>query len=88
MAEIEKGTIERIETRSDYDSPTQQKANPLEKVETIEAVALDNHHAFKGDESDGKVRWTAKKLLAACFLSMLYTGASASRPLISRTTPY
>lgn len=78
MAEIEKGVLERIETRSDYDSPTQQKANPLEKTDTnqtIQSVDLDNHQAFKGDDSDGKVIWTFKKLLAAAFLSMLYTGA-------------
>jgi hypothetical protein len=74
MAEIEKGTIERVETLSDYESPTHQKPNPLEKIETIQAVDLDNHQAFKGDDSDGKVFWTAKKLLAAAFLSMLYTG--------------
>ncbi|CZT15092.1 related to MFS drug efflux pump [Ramularia collo-cygni] len=75
MAETEKGTIERIETRSDYESPTRQKGSPLEKTDTIEAIALDNHHAFMGDDSDGKVRWTTKKLLAAGFLSMLYTGS-------------
>lgn len=77
MAETEKGVLERIETRSDYDSPTHQKANPLEKIETnqtIQSVDLDNHHAFKGDDSDGKVHWTLKRLLAAAFLSMLYTG--------------
>lgn len=72
MAEVEKGTIERIETLSDYGSP---KPDPLEKVETIQAVDLENHQAFKGDDSDGKVFWTVKKLLAAAFLSMLYTGA-------------
>ncbi|KAF2211094.1 hypothetical protein CERZMDRAFT_43939 [Cercospora zeae-maydis SCOH1-5] len=70
-------TLERLETNSDtasnYGRPT-----GLQKVETHEtlvAVDLENHQAFKGDDSDGKVAWTLKKVLAACFLSMLYTGS-------------
>lgn len=78
MAEVEKGSIERVETLSDNDSFAQQKHNPLEKIETIQAVDVENHQAFKGDNSDGKVFWTAKKLLAAAFLSMLYTGACSN----------
>lgn len=79
--EYEKGTLERIETRSDAETPATQKHNPLDKVETHEtlaAVDIENHQAFKGDDSDGKVHWTFKKLLAAAFLSMLYTGKQSS----------
>lgn len=75
--EHEKSTLERIETTSDSESPVAQKHNSLDKVETQETIAavdLENHQAFKGDNSDGKVHWTFKKLLAAGFLSMLYTG--------------
>ena len=76
--ELEKGTLERIETRSDAATPNEKSNNPLEKINTNEtllaAVDIENHQAFKGDDSDGKVYWTIKKLLAAAFLSMLYTG--------------
>ncbi|EME40496.1 hypothetical protein DOTSEDRAFT_55697 [Dothistroma septosporum NZE10] len=77
--ELEKGTIERIETRSEAATPDEKSNNPLEKTDTNEtllaAVDLGNHQAYKGDDSDGKVYWTSKKLLAATFLSMLYTGS-------------
>lgn len=75
--EYEKTTLERIETTSDAETPAAQAQNPLDKVETHETIAavdLENHRAFKGNDSDGKVHWTVKKLLAAAFLSMLYTG--------------
>lgn len=75
IADSEKGDLEQVETRSDDDS----RADPrhLEKLQTNETLAsvdIANHRAFKGDESDGKVAWTIKKLLASAFLSMLYTG--------------
>lgn len=68
--------LERVETNSDNAS-NHVRTNKLEKTETHEtlvAVDIENHQAFKGDDSDGKVAWTWKKLLAAAFLSMLYTG--------------
>ena len=74
MADVEKNEVlERVETR-DTDSPSEY---PLEKTttnDTLVPVDLENHQAFKGDDSDGKVEWTFKKLLAAAFLAMLYTG--------------
>ncbi|GIZ39520.1 hypothetical protein CKM354_000290100 [Cercospora kikuchii] len=36
---------------------------------------LLNQHAFKGDDSDGKVGWTFRKVLVISILSMLYTGS-------------
>ncbi|EME87107.1 uncharacterized protein MYCFIDRAFT_97314, partial [Pseudocercospora fijiensis CIRAD86] len=42
----------------------------------LAAVDLENHQAFKGDDSDGKVGWTVKRLLVCAFLAMLYTGQS------------
>ncbi|KAI5357506.1 putative major facilitator transporter Str1/Tri12, major facilitator superfamily [Septoria linicola] len=69
--------LERVETNSDNAS-NRGHTNKLEKSETHEtliAVDIENHQAFKGDDSDGKVAWTWKKLLAAAFLSMLYTGS-------------
>lgn len=73
----EKGTLERIETSSDVETPTVQYRNPLEKSETKDTlipVDIANHQAFKGDDSDGKVSWTIRRLLACAFLAMLYTG--------------
>lgn len=69
--------LEQVETNSDNASNDYRAAGGLQKVETHEtlvAVDIENHQAFKGDDSDGKVAWTVKKILAACFLSMLYTG--------------
>jgi hypothetical protein len=37
-------------------------------------LAQQNKRAIKGDDSDGKVDWTVKSLLAALSLCMLYTG--------------
>ena len=77
MADVEKNEVlERVETR-DTDSPSEY---PLEKTttnDTLVPVDIENHQAFKGDDSDGKVEWTIKKLLAAAFLAMLYTGEDA-----------
>ncbi|GIZ38100.1 hypothetical protein CKM354_000152400 [Cercospora kikuchii] len=70
--------LEQVETNSDNASNDYRAAGGLQKVETHEtlvAVDIENHQAFKGDDSDGKVAWTVKKILAACFLSMLYTGS-------------
>jgi hypothetical protein len=84
MADNEKGThehISRVDTRSSNDDHSDPHHYPLEKTEThetIKAVDLDNQQAFKGDDSDGKVDWTPKKLLAAGFLCMLYTGTLPS----------
>lgn len=36
---------------------------------------IGNDRAFKGDDSDGKVNWTIKSVLAALTLGMLYTGS-------------
>ncbi|KAK6396573.1 hypothetical protein LTR65_008471 [Meristemomyces frigidus] len=71
MADIEKNQLEQVDTR-ETDSPSE---NVLEKQETLQHVDLTNPQAFKGDDSDGKVDWTARKLLAAAFLAMLYTGS-------------
>ena len=73
MADMEKNGLEQVETHvTDADSGDQKA--PLEKQETLQHVDLENHQAFKGDDSDGKVDWTIRKLLAAAFLAMLYTG--------------
>jgi hypothetical protein len=35
---------------------------------------IGNDRAFKGDDSDGKVNWSIKTVLACLTLGMLYTG--------------
>ncbi|KXS97771.1 hypothetical protein AC579_8823 [Pseudocercospora musae] len=75
----EKGVLERVETTSETGTPTAQYRNPLEKTDTNEtllaSVNIDNHQAFKGDDSDGKVAWSLKRLLVCALLAMLYTGS-------------
>lgn len=86
VAEVEKGGLERVETTSDAESRNADTHHGLEKTstqQTLAAVDVENHQAYKGDDSDGKVAWTFKKLMAAAFLSMLYTGRHTPR-----STPY
>ena len=56
-----------------HDSPISHSLN-LEKTQTLESIDVDNRHAFKGDDSDGKVKWGARSIASACFLAGLYTG--------------
>ena len=70
MSDMEKNQLELTET-NETDSPK----HALEKQETLQQVDLDNHQAFKGDDSDGVVDWTPRKLIAAAALAMLYTGS-------------
>lgn len=77
---------EKLGTQHDHlehvpTSHTQPSTPPdtkLEIQETLQHVDLENRHAFKGDDSDGKVEWNLRKLLAAAFLAMLYTGIISS----------
>lgn len=77
-AEIEKTAAEHIRPRSENDSPSPHHSTRSVKLEKdgglLEVVDLSNQQAYKGDDSDGKVAWTLRKLLAAGFLCMLYTG--------------
>lgn len=46
----------------------------LEKERTLEGIDVTNRYAIKGDDSDGKVIWSARSIFAAIFLAGLYTG--------------
>lgn len=72
MADLEKHELERFETQG-TDSPDNEK-HPLEHSETLAIVDISNSQAFKGDESDGKVEWNFRKLLAAFSMILLYEG--------------
>lgn len=50
------------------------KSNELHKVPTL-GVDIEDHEAEKGDDSDGRVTWTTKQILATIFLSALYVGS-------------
>lgn len=56
------------------DSPTDTSLN-LHKEKTLEGIDIQNSHAYLGDDSDGKVHWTFRSVLAAIFLAALYTGS-------------
>lgn len=49
------------------------KGDDLEKVETFD-IDPSNKKALKGDESDGKIDWTKKQIIATISLAMIYTG--------------
>ncbi|KIV98796.1 uncharacterized protein PV09_09448 [Verruconis gallopava] len=70
VSEKETGLAQQS-THSDATSPVD-----LRHEKTIsESIDLENKQAFKGDDSDGKVEWTVRKLFASAFLAMLYTGS-------------
>lgn len=77
MEKQELSHLEEVNTRQS-ESPT---GHDLKQAQTLEHVDLANRHAFKGDDSDGKVEWTSRKLLACGFLCMLYTGMNAPTQL-------
>lgn len=47
----------------------------LQKERTLEGIDMNNSHAVKGDDSDGKVEWNVRSMFAAVFLAALYTGS-------------
>jgi len=71
MEKEEAHHMERVNTNV-TDTPPELD---LTQEKTLAQVDIENHNAFKGDDSDGKVVWTVKKLAASAFLAMLYTGS-------------
>jgi hypothetical protein len=53
-----------------------QDASHIEnyEVEQEKNTPVHNQGPFKGDDSDGAVEWTLKKIIAAVSLAGLYTG--------------
>jgi hypothetical protein len=58
------------------DKPAEDEVDDFKKIDTVAALAVDveNRGAVKGDDSDGRVDWTPKKVVATIFLSGLYVG--------------
>jgi hypothetical protein len=50
----------------------------VDHVTTVDDLTpdIENRGAIKGDDSDGRVNWTTKQVLATLFLSGLYVGRS------------
>jgi hypothetical protein len=70
------------ETQLEHINTTQTESPPGEKLEvkhTLQHVDIENRYAFKGDDSDGKIEWTIRKIFASAFLAMLYTGTIPSK---------
>lgn len=57
-------------------SPTDTSLQ-LEQERTLEDIDTHNRNAYMGDDSDGKVTWGIRSILAAIFLAGLYTGKQA-----------
>jgi hypothetical protein len=71
----EKQEVEYVEHADE--SPT-DSSHELQKERTLEGIDMKNSNAVKGDDSDGKVEWSTRSILAAVFLAALYTGGSMS----------
>ncbi|KAF2643569.1 MFS general substrate transporter [Massarina eburnea CBS 473.64] len=56
------------------ESPTDASLN-LERERTLEGIDIYNTHALKGDDSDGKIIWSTRRIFSAIFLAGLYTGS-------------
>lgn len=75
----EQPTVAQVEHTNDNqsNSPT---GHELKLKRTLQHVDIENRYAFKGDDSDGKIEWTVRKLFASAFLAMLYTGTPHNAP--------
>jgi hypothetical protein len=71
MEKEESHQLEQVSTKQS-ESPTN---HDLKQIHTLREIDLENKHAFKGDDSDGKIDWNIRKLFASAFLAMLYTGS-------------
>ena len=69
-SQLEKGIVVEVEG---YATPTKEG---VQHKEEDQDSTEPPRHAFKGDDSDGKITWTFRTVLAAISLSGLYTGMS------------
>jgi hypothetical protein len=70
---VDKDHVERIEVQAGDEKE-------IHRIPTL-GVDLSNAEADKGDESDGKIDWTLKQILATIFLCGLYVGNYLSQPI-------
>lgn len=69
----EKQEVHYVEDARDLPSDSSLE---LQKELTLQGVDMNNTAAVKGDDSDGKIEWNARSIMAAVFLAALYTGTS------------
>ncbi len=72
----EKATDVHNEFESEEQSNTIDKPDKGhdEGKEEVEYLDVSNSKAFKGNDSDGKVQWTPKSVIAVLSLAMLNSG--------------
>lgn len=70
-------------TPQDREQPIERKENPgTAKHHEIADLEIEKSHAAKGDESDGRVDWTWKQILATISLCGVYVGMSSRHPCL------
>jgi hypothetical protein len=75
----EKQEVHYVEDARDLPSDSSLE---LQKELTLQGVDMNNTAAVKGDDSDGKVEWNARSMMAAVFLAALYTGPLTEQPAL------
>jgi hypothetical protein len=70
LEHVDTNHLDHVETRQS-EFPSEHE---LKQQQTLRDIDVENKHAFKGDDSDGKIDWNMRKLFASAFLAMLYTG--------------
>lgn len=68
----------QLRTKNDNIQHELESLGDLENPDNTAALHVDltNSGALKNDDSDGRVNWTPKQVLATIFLSGLYVGQS------------
>ncbi len=61
---------------ADHEKPDLDESSEIDKLTPNDDLAVDVHNrdAVKGDESDGRVIWTPKQIIATICLAGLYVG--------------
>lgn len=71
------GQKQHVDDRSTSPAPNKTAQEKEYQASSPTGSDLEQHGAFKGDDSDGKVVWTPTTLLATVSLSDLYVGTSS-----------
>lgn len=67
-------SLEKANTHTSTQEAEAEHHDTLKKEDTHDDIHIHNELAFKGDDSDGKVDWTPRSIIAAMTLGALYTG--------------
>lgn len=72
-------SLEKHKSQTEHNEST-EKNDVLTREMTMASVDIENKRAYKSDDSDGKVEWTARTVAAFVFLAAMYTGKIYSTP--------